>query len=336
MLTPAAARIAPSSPLTPPAWAAQFRSDKLDEVRALIGTTDGRQSRVARPGEVLGYSQFRLQGQSTNLGGSESASAQTVRGLAHGAVLLLAVPLGSVYRTGRRTSASIGPSSVVIVPPGLESTRVSPPGAMFAIEVPAPALADELAARRPGLGLSRQLAVLNPVAADRAVLLAAAQALMQATRPGADARQLALAEGRVLGLMAAMALPVATAERPGGLARQRVTDLEDWIDAHLGEAITLGRLCQVAGVGGRCLQKAFEHRHGRSPMRFVSERRIAAAHQALALAGPDVSVTRIALAHGFDHLSRFAQLYQQVIGESPSQTLAMRRWAPRQSAEGAA
>jgi AraC-like DNA-binding protein len=326
-LVPAGA--APAQALKPPAWATEFRSDNLDEVRALIGSTDGRQSRVARPGEAFAYSQFRLKGDRTNLGGSDSASGQTVRGLVHGAALVLAMPVGSIYRAGRRASAASGPSSMAIVPPGMESTRVSPPGSMFAIEVQALALAEELAARRPGLGLSRQLAVLNPADATRADLLQASHALMQATRPGADAGQLALAEGRVVGLLAALVLPGAADERPGALAQARVADLEGWIEAHLNESITLGRLCQIAGVGERCLQKAFEARHGLSPMRFVIERRVSAAHQALLSAGPGsgVSVTRIALAHGFDHLSRFAQTYRQIIGESPSQTLAMRRWA---------
>jgi AraC-like DNA-binding protein len=62
-----------------------------------------------------------------------------------------------------------------------------------------------------------------------------------------------------------------------------------------------------------------------SPMRYVAERRLAATYRALLRAGPQASVTRIALANGFDHFGRFAQLYREVIGELPSQTLARRR-----------
>jgi len=41
------------------------------------------------------------------------------------------------------------------------------------------------------------------------------------------------------------------------LSAERALLVEEWIDAHLHDVITLGRLCEVAGVGGRCLQKTF-------------------------------------------------------------------------------
>jgi len=37
-----------------------------------------------------------------------------------------------------------------------------------------------------------------------------------------------------------------------------------------------------------------------------------------------------------DHLSHFAQMRQQVIGELPAQPLAMRRWAAMQPTDAAA
>lgn len=317
-------------PLPPPPWAPCFRSDDLDEVRAFIGTTDGRQSRVARRGEPLGYAIYRLKGLGTNLGGSDSAVEQTVRGLVLGPVLQLSVPVGSTYRVGRRVSAPTGPSSVVITPPGWEFTRTSPPGSMFAIEVDQRALLDELEARRPRVGAkwAGRLAILDLSERDRAGLVSAAGELVQAMQPGNDSRQITVAEGRVVELMAGLALHRSADERPGELTQERARDLEGWIDAHLGEPLTLGRLCQVAGVGARCLQKTFEYRRGMSPMRFVTERRLAAAFHRLGQAEPSASVTSIALELGFGHLSRFAQMYRQVIGESPSQTLGIRGSAP--------
>lgn len=315
-----------ASPPSWPHWPAGFRSDNLDEVRALIGTTDGRQSRVARRGVPFGYSQFRLQGLRTNLGGSDSAVEQTVRGLVYGPVLVVALPEGSVFRTGRKSSAPTVPSSVVFAPAGWEFSRISPPGRMFAIELQPHALLSELEARRPtdGTRWAERPAITALGARDHAAIMLAASTLVQATEPGVDVRQLKLAEARVLQLMAELATYGAVEARPGELALQRARDLEGWIDAHLGEALTLGQLCRVAGVGARCLQRAFEYRRGMSPMRFVMERRVAAAYRRLAAAAPDVSVSRIALDLGFDHLSRFAQIYRQVIGESPSQTLSAR------------
>ena len=61
------------------------------------------------------------------------------------------------------------------------------------------------------------------------------------------------------------------------LSVERAKSVEEWIDAYLSEAITLGRLCEVAGVGGRCLQKTFIDRHGSSPMQYVTHQRLEAA-----------------------------------------------------------
>jgi AraC-like DNA-binding protein len=107
-------------------------------------------------------------------------------------------------------------------------------------------------------------------------------------------------------------------------AASRLAAVEAWIDAHLEEPITLGRLCEIAGVRERALQKAFELRRGLSPMRFVVERRLAAARRLLESAGPGDGVTGVATRLGF-HLGRFAGLYREVFGEAPSQTLARAR-----------
>jgi AraC-like DNA-binding protein len=64
-----------------------------------------------------------------------------------------------------------------------------------------------------------------------------------------------------------------------------------------------------------------------SPMRFVTERRLAAAQARLATAGAARDVTEVAAELGFSHLGRFAIAYREVFGESPSQTLRRRRRA---------
>jgi transcriptional regulator GlxA family with amidase domain len=101
----------------------------------------------------------------------------------------------------------------------------------------------------------------------------------------------------------------------------RLNDVEDWIEAHLTQPITLGRLCEVAGVGERALCKVFESRRGMPPMRFVTERRLAAAHARLVTVGEARDVTEVASELGFTHLGRFAIVYREVFGESPSETL---------------
>ena len=102
---------------------------------------------------------------------------------------------------------------------------------------------------------------------------------------------------------------------------RRIADLEDWIESHLDEPITLGRLCKVAGVGGRALAKIFESRRRMSPMHYVMERRLAAVHVRLLRSSTADEVTKIATDLGFTHLGRFAIAYRETFGESPSQTL---------------
>lgn len=316
-------------PITAPPWSRQFRSDDLGEVRAFIGNRDGPHSRVVHGDRPLGYAMFQVSAHHTNLGGSESAVPQVVRGHVHGWVLHLALPPGTVLRSGLRTSARTVPKTAVLIPPGWAFTRISPPGALFAVEVNADALMAELRARRPdevNRNL-RRMAMPELAAGERRGLLAAASELVLATEPGLDDRQRASAESRFIERMVDLVLRDAVARRPGELALERARNLEVWIDAHLGEPITMGTLCRVAGVGERCLQKSFLYRRGISPMRFVAERRLLAAHQWLADAARAATVTEAALRFGFSHLGRFSVSYRQAIGESPSQTLAVARQA---------
>ncbi len=305
-------------------WIRGFRSDDLDEVRRFFGEFDGARARVAHSRQPMGCIAYAAKGRITAVGSTASRVGQTARWVVEGPVFQLSMPIGSVFRVGRHTSSPTGPASVVIVPSAWEWTRISPPGLIMAIHVDAAALQAELQAIRPASGgeFPRSLVVrdIDPAARER--LWSAAAGAVRATRPGADPQQLLLSEARLLAETVQLIPDVPAPHRPVDLSAQRVRDLEGWIDAHLSEPITLGDLCRFAGVGGRCLQRDFEHRRGMSPMRFVAERRLAVAHQALLQAGPGVTVTQVALASGFDHAGRFAHLYRRVFGEVPSQTLA--------------
>lgn len=312
-----------------PHWSRQFRSDDLEEVRAFIGNRDGPHSRVVHRDRPLGYAMFQVSAHYTNLGGSESAVSQTVRGHVDGWVMHLALPPGTVLRSGLRTSTRTVPNTAVLIPPGWAFTRISPPGALFAVEVDSDALMAELRARRPDEVHRnlRRMAMPELASGERRGLLAAASELVLATEPGIDDRQQTSAESRFIERMVDLVLRGAVARRPGELALERARNLEGWIDSHLGEPITMGTLCRVAGVGERCLQKSFLYRRGISPMRFVAERRLLAAHQWLADASGAGTVTEAALRFGFSHLGRFSVSYRQAIGESPSQTLAVAKQA---------
>jgi len=312
----------------PPPWALRFRSEDLDEVRAFASGVDIPHVRVVKQPGSLAFDFYSVRGSDVAVA-SKISSAQTVRGKVRQPVLHLIQPSGSVYRVGRRVLGQTSETSAIMVAPDWEFTRTSPPGMLVGIRVNQSALRTELESRRTqdSSKWALRMASLALSPAEKAKLLVAASGFIHATRPGGRSCALAHAEADVLELVAGLMLRESAVQPAGSLSLARLADLEHWIDAHHGTPITLGRLCQVAGVGERCLQKAFEHRRGMSPMRFVAERRILAAYQGLARAGEQTSVTGIALALGFQHLGRFAQMYRQLIGEAPSQTLATRRAA---------
>ncbi len=317
-------------PLPAPPWACQFRSNNLDEVRAFIGNRDGPHARVVHRDRPLGYAMYQVAGPNTNLGGSESAVAQTVLGHVNGWVLHLSLPLGTVLRTGLRSSKPTGPTTAALIPPGWAFTRIRPPGGLFAAEVDPAALMAELQARRPDQVHRnlRRLAMPGLAAAERRAITGATTELVLATAPGTDDRLRASAESRFIERVVDLVLRDADRRRPGELALERARNVEAWIDAHLGEPISMGMLCRVAGVGERCLQKSFLYRRGISPMRFVAERRLLAAHQWLADGSHADTVTEAGLRFGFTHLGRFSVAYRQTLGESPSQTRAAARPSP--------
>lgn len=104
--------------------------------------------------------------------------------------------------------------------------------------------------------------------------------------------------------------------------REIVERVEAFLDARVGESVSIGRLCQVAGVSERSLRNAFHDVRGMSPKRSVVRARLAEVRRALSVAnGARGAVTTIATDYGFFELGRFARTYKEAFGESPSATL---------------
>jgi AraC-like DNA-binding protein len=101
---------------------------------------------------------------------------------------------------------------------------------------------------------------------------------------------------------------------------RRVVEL---IDATPEKAFTVASLALHAGVSERSLHAAFRRQLGMSPMSYVRGRRLQQAHDELLHLDPatGVTVTDVALRHGFTHTGRFAAAYRQRFGEPPSTTL---------------
>ena len=109
---------------------------------------------------------------------------------------------------------------------------------------------------------------------------------------------------------------------PAG-SRQLVLRAEEYMDAGLEEPLTIRRVALALGVSIRTLQRSFARHRTYSPKRFLAERRLRLAREALR-AGEQSSVTRVALATGHSHLGQFSVDYRRRFGESPSQTLLAR------------
>ena len=109
---------------------------------------------------------------------------------------------------------------------------------------------------------------------------------------------------------------------PSGPAPYYVRRVEEFVREHARDPITLGEMIDVSGVSARSLHAGFRRFRDTTPMAYLKNHRLDLAHRQLK-AGADLglSVTDVALACGFTHLSKFARDYHDRFGERPSCTL---------------
>ena len=104
-----------------------------------------------------------------------------------------------------------------------------------------------------------------------------------------------------------------------------VRRIEEFIEAHWQEAITIERLAAEVGVSARAIFRAFERSRGYSPMAFAKAIRLKRAREILTSGDPRVSVTATAFQSNFASPSRFARDYREAFGELPSETMSRMR-----------
>jgi AraC family ethanolamine operon transcriptional activator len=101
-----------------------------------------------------------------------------------------------------------------------------------------------------------------------------------------------------------------------------VEQAEAYLRAHQDTPVSVSRLCRIVGLSERALRNAFKQERGMSPHRFMLTDRLECVRRALRAAGTrPTTVSAIATDYGFYELGRFAGIYKQAFGESPSQTL---------------
>jgi AraC-like DNA-binding protein len=109
-------------------------------------------------------------------------------------------------------------------------------------------------------------------------------------------------------------------QQDGALACH-VRKAQAFIESHLQEEIDLGDIAAATGVCARLLQKAFSQHCGCSPMRFVTHTRLERIRQVLETATSDLKIVDVMMNYGFTQGGKFANEYQQLFGEKPSETL---------------
>ena len=101
---------------------------------------------------------------------------------------------------------------------------------------------------------------------------------------------------------------------------------EEYMRSNIEESITLQDMASAAGISVRSLQNGFRNFRGTSPMAYLRDLRLEYARgELLKSSRTNLSVTDIATAFGFMHLSKFAKYYKARFGEAPSET-ARRGW----------
>lgn len=260
-----------------------------------------------------------------DLGWGRIRTRQKIRGIPQSAILHVPLARRHVYTTGGRTLEARPDNGVLLVPGQEYTLYFEPDDCLVAMRMPGSALADELAVRDPGTALARRGMREIPLAGARlSALTAMHRTLVDATKPPTGSTSMPRAEhleALFCGWMADQILGARTSSSLPALGIQRIRLIEEWIDAHLADPITLGRLCTVAGVGDRYLESAFRAHRGFTPLQFVMVRRLAWVRRSLLESKPGDSVTQIAHDAGFVHLGRFAARYRSAYCESPSATL---------------
>jgi AraC-like DNA-binding protein len=308
-----------------PPVAPRFRSDSVDEVRAYVAQGDTDHSRQVLGTGPLGWEHVVVPGRLLQLNWVTQQLGQTARG-GYTVDAMIHMPMSDSvqFRFGRRR-LKVDVGHAVFIVPGQHYDVQTPPGTVFSLGFSLAILEREIkpyirSADSVWLPRTCKLNLAGAVAntlldqiGDLIPLLTSVEEVPEAV--------LEQSEFDVLASLAELLAESGGAEQASQLSAERALLVEQWIDSHLHEPITLGRLCEVAGVGGRCLQKTFLARRGSTPTQYVINRRLEAARTQLLRAVGAVEVTSIAMACGFNHMGRFSTMYRQRFGESPSTTL---------------
>ncbi|MEM9275622.1 MAG: AraC family transcriptional regulator [Cyanobacteria bacterium P01_F01_bin.143] len=111
--------------------------------------------------------------------------------------------------------------------------------------------------------------------------------------------------------------PTKATEYSGGLARNKLKRVLDYINEHLADDISLSELAKQAKLSQSHFSTLFRQSTGKSPYRFVTEQRVARAQELLL--NTDMTVLDIAVAVGFYDQTHLRRHMKKLRGISPKQ-----------------
>jgi AraC family transcriptional regulator len=100
-----------------------------------------------------------------------------------------------------------------------------------------------------------------------------------------------------------------------GLTQQQMTRVMDFVQAHLGQDLSLGALAEQAGFSSYHFARLFRQTTGASPHQFVLRQRIERAQHLLK--ERDVPLARAARECGFANQSHLTQAFKRYLGLTP-------------------
>ncbi len=100
------------------------------------------------------------------------------------------------------------------------------------------------------------------------------------------------------------------------LSSARLRRVLEYVDAHLGEAITLGTLAREYGMSPFHFARLFKRRTGLAPHQFIIHRRMERARSLLS--DGELSICEVAFRCGFSQQSHFTSTFRRTFGISPT------------------
>lgn len=97
----------------------------------------------------------------------------------------------------------------------------------------------------------------------------------------------------------------------------RLRRIGEYVDANLEHEIRIADLAALVGVSEGHLHRAFRITTGKTPLTFITERRVQRAMQMLARGR--MSIAEIAISVGFLNPSHFTRMFRKITGRSPSE-----------------